>query len=561
MMNMKKILLNALFLGMIAAFGSCSDFFEIDTDTTLDNGDYISEENEIFTGFMGIISKMQAIGDKAIYLNEMRGEMMEPTSSAPRELYSLYNYDDDLGDNSYANPSGYYEVINACNDYLSKIKTYKEEHTLSESYYKPLVSSTLRIKAWTFMTLAKLYGEVVWVDKPMTSLRDLSKFKKLDIDQAMAACKNMLDVGFDDVDGTYETTWYKWLDKDKDEATSVYRYWDLMTPPYYAIYAEICLWLGKYQKCIDLIQTEMNERYQSSPAQNIAFLRNDNNLGKFSKYWDSEDPYAYEAVSAIMYNSNVHQTNSLLKHFDSDYPNKYWIAPSEAGMNRFSDPEFDPLGTKETDSRSNATFRKYNGAWVFCKYRPISSDVREAYQDDVHIYTYRGADLYFMLAEAFNELDKVNAVDAMINVGVGNYINEFEKDDDGNLSGTWYGFTPHWTTGSTMYHLTNGTSEYNSRKYGDRGIRGYGYWNMGNRPFGSDKYKNAKEILKEMVLEMSGEGKVYPALIRMSRRHKDNSFMADVISEKYEGKGNAEAIRTKIMNGDYFIHWDLSTEK
>ena len=64
-----------------------------------------------------------------------------------------------------------------------------------------------------------------------------------------------------------------------------------------------------------------------------------------------------------------------------------------------------------------------------------------------------------------------------------------------------------------------------------------------------------------MMLEMSCEGKVYPALIRMARRYNDNSFMADIIAEKYEGKGNADAIRTKIMNGDYFIHWDLGTEE
>ena len=35
------------------------------------------------------------------------------------------------------------------------------------------------------MTIAKIYGEVVWVDKPMTSLRDLSKFDVLNLDETM----------------------------------------------------------------------------------------------------------------------------------------------------------------------------------------------------------------------------------------------------------------------------------------------------------------------------------------------------------------------------------------
>ena len=182
---MKKILLNTVLFCAITALGGCSDFFEVDTDNTFNGDDYISEESEMYSGYIGIMTKMQVIGDKNIYLNELRGEMVEPTETAPRELYSLYNYEDDLTGNDYADPAGYYEVINACNDYLSKLKAYKDTHNINESHYKALISSTLRIKAWTFMTIAKIYGKVVWVDKPMTSLRDLSKFKTLDLDKTM----------------------------------------------------------------------------------------------------------------------------------------------------------------------------------------------------------------------------------------------------------------------------------------------------------------------------------------------------------------------------------------
>ena len=171
-MKMKKIILNVALVFAAAVMGSCDSFFEVDTDDTLDGSEYISEESEMYSGYMGIMAKMQAVGDKAIYLNELRGELVEPTSTAPTELYSLYNYDDDLEGNSYANPAGYYEIINACNDYLRKLQTYKESNSIDMTRYKALVSSTLRIKAWTFMTIAKIYGKVVWVDKPMDSLRN-----------------------------------------------------------------------------------------------------------------------------------------------------------------------------------------------------------------------------------------------------------------------------------------------------------------------------------------------------------------------------------------------------
>ena len=508
MMKMKKILLNVAFILAATLLGGCDDFFNPDTDVTLDNEDYISEESEMYSGYIGIMTKMQAIGDKVIYLNELRGEMVVPTATAPTELYNLYNYDDDLSGNSYADPSGFYEVINACNDYLRKLKTYEENNSINESHYKALVSSTLRVKTWMFMTIAKIYGEVVWVDKPMTSLRDLSKFDVLNLDETMVACKNLLDIGFDNIDGTYETAWKDWVDPDTELANSEYRRWDMMTPPYYALYAEICLWLGRYQQCINMILNKMNSMYEKTNNQSIAFLRNDMLFSHYNNFFNNETPYDYESASAIMYDYQNRQTNNLLKHFDSDYPNKYWLAPAEVAVERFKDNEFDPLGNQTKDFRMDRTVYDYNGKWVVCKFRPISSPLRAAYRDDVFVYTYRGADLYFMLAEAFNQLGRRAVIDALINVGVSGYISEFDVNEEGTYSGNWYGFTPHWTNASTVYNYSNGTSGIASRKYGDKGIRGteVSYSGLGSRTFTSDKQNNDEEILKEMMLEMACEG-------------------------------------------------------
>ena len=49
------------------------------------------------------------------------------------------------------------------------------------------------------------------------------------------------------------------------------------------------------------------------------------------------------------------------------------------------------------------------------------------------MYTYRGADLYFMLAEAFNQLGRRAVIDALINVGVSGYISEFDVNEEGQM--------------------------------------------------------------------------------------------------------------------------------
>ena len=49
-MKMKKILLNVAFIFVATVMGGCDSFFEIDTDDTLDDSKYISEESEMYSG-------------------------------------------------------------------------------------------------------------------------------------------------------------------------------------------------------------------------------------------------------------------------------------------------------------------------------------------------------------------------------------------------------------------------------------------------------------------------------------------------------------------------------
>ena len=233
---MKRInILRNLMLGlMVAACASCSDFFEPENDATLRGKDYMGESSELYSGFLGIVTKVQAIGDKAIYLTDTRGELLEPTDNTPGELYSLYNYDDDLSVNSYADPAKYYDVIISCNDFMQKAKSYKDAHetSIDMEHYKGLISSALRIKTWVYLTLGKIYGQAAWIDDPMQSFIDFSNFEIKNLDGILDACQNLLSTGFDGVNGTYNMDWRAWLDPTgtDSEVTSVYEYWNMMVP-------------------------------------------------------------------------------------------------------------------------------------------------------------------------------------------------------------------------------------------------------------------------------------------------------------------------------------------
>jgi hypothetical protein len=107
-----------------------------------------------------------------------------------------------------------------------------------------------------------------------------------------------------------------------------------------------------------------------------------------------------------------------------------------------------------------------------------------------------------------------------------------------------------------------GWSQGGNSSSGDKGIRnGWNTTSFRARPFQTGDVTDEKTkfndlaILNEMCLEFAVEGRTLPAMIRMARRYNDPNIIANLVCPKYGA--NAEAIRAKIMAGDYFIKWDL----
>ena len=70
---------NFYIVGAVMLLTACSDYFNPTTDDELDGSKGFTSNTEMYTGFLGIITKMQAVGDKEILLTEPRGELIEPS--------------------------------------------------------------------------------------------------------------------------------------------------------------------------------------------------------------------------------------------------------------------------------------------------------------------------------------------------------------------------------------------------------------------------------------------------------------------------------------------------
>ena len=128
-----------------------------------------------------------------------------------------------------------------------------------------------------------------------------------------------------------------------------------MVPPYEGLYAKAALWKGAflqkngkaadadayYEKVVDLLAEAINQHMLT--VSNQEWSRNAMSSPR-SRLWKSgkESDWKFNGVSVLQYDYENNQVNSLMKHFDIRYPNKYWLRPSEVGRNRFLDSSFNP---------------------------------------------------------------------------------------------------------------------------------------------------------------------------------------------------------------------------
>ncbi len=577
---------------LVLLMTACSGFFESKTDDVLSADDYISSQTEVYTGYLGIITKLQAVGDKAIYLTDTRGELLEPTENSLPELIALYNYEPDLTGNEYASPDAFYEVVIACNDYLENMRAFRRARPelVNDERFDALQSLTLRVKVWAYLTLAEIYGQAVWFDDPIVRIQDLTgstRFQLMDIDQVVDRCIDLLDNGdasTDNINGKLDFSWYQWLDPETALANSQYRYWDYMTPPFEGLMAKLCLWKGAalqgrgdyagaqpyYQRCADLMLEALNEVISvESYAGNGYFLPTAYIPGRYARFWDNVEPYATEVVCAIIYDYTRNQTNKLLYHFSSEYPNQYLLRPNVAMVEeRFETDANNPGYSTGNEARNSVVLGDRDGKPYLAKYRPIGSSRRvNAYQDDVHIYLFRCFEYHFFLVEALNNLGRFEAADAVLNGGLAptDFLTAGDgsmiKDDDGY--GTpkpgFEGFTNDWTS----------VASWGTRKYNHLGIRGC--FSLKDRPVALEYYTeparrenmkaNDMVLLDEAILEFAGEGKIYPLLVRMAKRWGNGSYDASIISSRVAPKYGARAAEMKAkIESQFFVPWDLLLE-
>lgn len=163
-----------LFTASLFSMTSCGDFFDVESTHTVDAGHQLNSATDTIYSMIGVLNKLQAIGDRTVVLGEARGDLVNITQATNADLRDVASFT--IGDdNKYNSPADYYAIINNCNYYLHNVDTTLVNNRTKQSIFRKEYAVIKTIRAWTYLQLVTTYGSVPFVTEPILSIDESLK--------------------------------------------------------------------------------------------------------------------------------------------------------------------------------------------------------------------------------------------------------------------------------------------------------------------------------------------------------------------------------------------------
>lgn len=542
-MKTKSILFAALLFVGSGFFYSCDGLLDTNSSLVVFSEDHkLDQAADSVYSVMGIIYKMQSIADRTVLIGEIKGDLVEVTPEASVDLQQLSNFDVQPG-NAYNTPSDYYAVINNCNFFLANVDTSLEKRNVP--LFMKEYAAVKAYRAWTYLQLAKAYGSVPFVTKPILTeamanktypLYDVSAMCSFFIDD-LAPYLNMEYPGYGAINGLNSKKFFI---------------------PIRVLLGDFCLWSDRYMDAAHyyhdyLTQEDKEVVTGSSRASWMNAASFDGWFESFSSQFSSMENS--EILTYIpMEESAANGIYSSLKDvFNSTSNNYYYFkaTPSDQ-MIELSQSQSNCIiyqGPTKRDTLYAPLTIENHPLWVGDLRLPsifnsqiVNQTANKEYSSNYqnirkfstrHVVLYRRSQIYLRFAEALNRAGYPVSAFTILKYGlqpstITRYIPKSERDSSQNLlSFNQYAFTADNTMG------------IHGRGSGD--VQGNVNYKIQDLPSFADTVLYVENLIcDEYALETAFEGNRYFDLLRMAKRRNDISWMADKIANR-KGKSKYDA--------------------
>lgn len=577
-----KYILSLLAVSAVVLFGSCSDFFDQDSDHVQYTDDYrLHEPGDTIYALTGIMNKMQALGDRTVLLGELRGDLVDLTSTASADLRQIADFAV-TDSNSYNSPKDYYAVINNCNLYIARCDT-AVKNNRNEYLFKREYAAVKAYRAWTYLQLVLNYGKVPFITTPITTEEQANaQYEYKDIqgicEYFISDLRPLIDVempGLGTIGSVDSRMLYfpisillgdleLWSGQYKQAALDYYHF--LATGNGYNSYMPIgaysCMWSNPNWSTISRSYFSWSSESYNSSRELITMIAGDSiqSQGNYSQL-----RHLFNSSSENDYQVSIVPSTGLLSLSQSQ---KYCYIDVSQGSKATpviapNDLSNDLAGDLRLPMTWSSVQTQHNSKTI--SYQTISKFATR----NIHIY--RRAMVYLRMAEALNRAGYPRFAYEILSKGVNNEIIQDSimphyptKADSTYLA--QFNFPSSSSTGYIVRSVTGGT--YNTIGIHSRGC-GWSDFNPYYR-FPDSEQKDAADslnyeiekvedmIVDENALECCFEGTRFYDLMRVALRRNDPAYLADRVYAR-RGKANVGTMKGLIRKDLYNKNnWYLS---
>jgi tetratricopeptide (TPR) repeat protein len=492
---------------LVLSFGCKDEFFTETAGDRITPDQHYQSINDANVSMQGAIITLQDAMPKLIILDGLRSDQMEVTPNADSYLREI-NYQTISATNPIINPSDLYKVIVNVNEVLLNIdKVAEKDRNYDELTAYTIKGGLIGMRAWTYLTLARLYNKVAYIDGNLTSLPANLSQTVLTKDAILDTLINQLETYF------------------KSEFTTT-KYQELRIPHYVnnkALLGELYLEVGRYADAANYLKLAC-ESYGNQQA----LLKVDKSYqnAAWGAIFLNAESNGIENISVIPFSRAEGQFNPFASWFGIN--NDYLVRPTTILVDSFlaqiplaGEAQYDiyraPLTLQgDVEMTSDTTWTLVNT--YITKYALDQSDPQSS-----DIILSRATDIHLMLAEAYNRM--------------------------GDATSQKY----------ALMLLNQGVNKENpkppafARWSANIGVRGRAYLKSREVPknmISTDSITTLIEdfIIDERALELAFEGKRWTDLVRVAERRNDPAYLADKVAAKFKGTPYYDQVHAKLMN-------------
>lgn len=584
-----------LFAGVAGtmALASCKKILDVQPETSLNASQTYRNVYDADAAVLGVYGKFMQLAKPYVLLNELRADLMSPTTNADLYLQQLSNHNV-TADNPYINPTPFYEVILDCNDVLSNFDKMLADKKLKVDEYNQRYSDIASIRTWTYLQLGIHFSKdaqgtvgVPYVTNPLATITDVkneSNVQYLPFRQLLAQLiKTMegLPTLNDYPAGTsllttvdqYPTN--KFFINKKILLGDLYLWNAAYDPSSYRKAA------GMYKQIITTYDNDGNlntqtnyyhlvgtidvasgnqlsvqyVRYRESDINSLYESNTEGWRSMFSRGKLSYDQqYNWEWIWVLPFNFNYAPKNPFIDLM-SPIGGSYLVKPSQKAMDDWNSQT--QKNGFPFDARGRFTYKTINGQPVIMKYLyyfldgntltpTLNSNGRSG-----EWWLYRAAMLWQHFGEAANRDGFPTLGYAIVNQGINSaYTPNPAPSNVTNIQNTLSYPDPY------QFDARNGDNpQFRAVYRAMAGLRGRAY--LTSRPLvGSDSTTQVEnQLVDEAGLELAYEGQRWSDMLRVAIRRNDPSFIAGKVYTKLQkdGNGNATTARDKLLRGEYYL--------